>query len=75
MVCYVLWRLPVASPTHYPTFRRRTEAFYRYLARRKADLIRINGITDPQLTQLNTMLTAVEAVATGDGWPKYGEQP
>jgi hypothetical protein len=65
----------MASPFHYPTFRKRTEEYYRYLARRKRDLIELNDITEPHLTQLNNLFNALQVVATGDGWPKYREQP
>lgn len=65
----------MASPFHYPTFRRKVESMARYVARRKRDLVQLNNISGTELAQLNTLDDALHAVATGDGWPKYGERP
>jgi hypothetical protein len=63
----------MASKFYYPTFYRKVAELDHFLARHQKDMVELNNITDPELTQLNTLGNALSAIIKGAGWPKYRE--
>jgi hypothetical protein len=65
----------MATRFYYPTFKTKVAELAEFLHKHQADMVRLNSISDPQLTELNTLGTALAAIDKGAGWPKYEEQP
>lgn len=63
----------MATKFYYPAFRKRVEELSNFLHRHQADMVDLNNITDPQLTQLNDLGTALDVIVKSAAWPKYRE--
>jgi hypothetical protein len=60
---------------YYPTFYRKVTELDNFLRRHQKDMVQLCNITDPELGQLNTLGSALDAIVKSAGWVGYTEQP
>ena len=63
----------MATKFYYPEFRKKVGELSSFLHKHQQEMVQLNSITDPQLTQLNTLNSALNTIVTDAGWPKYRE--
>lgn len=66
----------MATRILYPTFRRLVRHLNTWLSRNQGEMVRLCAITEPNLTQLQNLRAALDAIA-GDhsAWPPYNSVP
>lgn len=57
----------------YPTFYRLVRKLNRFMDNHQQELVAFNQITGDQLTELNALGTALQAIVKDPGFPKYRE--
>ena len=64
----------MATRFWYPTFMRLGTRLLNYLNKHQRDMVALNNITDPELTQLNNLATALDVVfGKTSTFPPYRE--
>lgn len=59
---------------YYPTFYRLCKRLHSFIGRRSKDMTDLNDITGTELSELNALYSALDAIVRGANWPKYSER-